>query len=773
MLRSIARIGLPLRYQNTPSIRNQIWCSGVWMETRVANYTSNVTPNESAHNPLMEMEEEFIKYADVKGEHVVPAVQWALADFKANIQKLENSLSTNPSLTWEDVMDEREKSAKKIGRVWGAVTHIHGVRDSVTFRKGYEAVLEEVVTAFSHYGQSQPLFKAYTTLAQSSTYSLSDTQKRVLDKAILDATHGGVGLDNEEDKSRFNAISVELSSLTTQFSQNVLDSTNAFRYIVTNHEQMKGVPQDLKLAMATAASKPFPPTDPTTDTQRDTPIDAEKGPWLLSLDFPVFGPFMQMCESAELREMLYKAYAHRASEFDVSKPSEEGKDSYDNAKIIKRILDLRREKAQLLGYDSYAELSLSTKMAKSLSAVNDLLDPLFQSCGPAAAADLEQLAKYARDNGHTGDLQLWDVSYWAEKQKQSLFGLTDEDLRPYFSFPTVLEGLFSLARDVFGIQITETELPSGVAWDEHVRLYEVCEGRQGAEEKVIAKFFLDPYSRPGVKRGGAWMDVCVGKSKSLNQNVPVAFLVCNQTSPLKDEGTANEAHSPSLLTFREVETLFHEFGHGLQHMLTTVDCGDASGINGVEWDAVELPSQMMENWCYERSTINSISKHHLTNEPLPESMFNELCRARTYMAGNMMLRQLLFSSIDLQLHSDNDKVAAVNPFEQWQKMCKEKNALPPLPTDRFLCSFSHIFAGGYSAGYYSYKWAEVLSQDAYGAFAEAKTAEAKKEVGLRFRDTVLSLGGSRDPMTVFETFRGRQPTTDALLDTYGLKVGNE
>ncbi|KNC80751.1 hypothetical protein SARC_06895 [Sphaeroforma arctica JP610] len=541
--------------------------------TKYRSYT-NAHTNVSvlSENPLVNLNDEFVKYARVKGEHVVPAVRWALDDFNTRINELETHINKNIEqgnpLTWEEVMDKREVAGTAIERVWGAVNHLKGVRDDSALRKAYDEVQGEVVSTFAAYGQSETLFKAYESIANQGggAATLTNTQRRVIDQAIRDATHAGVALQGEA-REKYKSINMELSNLTTQFSQNVVDSTNAFSLLITDSKQVEGVPANLRLSMATAALKK------NSSVADDARVgDADKGPWLLTLDATVFGPFMQTGTCAETREVLYKAYQHRASEFDAAKT--EGQ-NYDNAPIIKRILELRQEKAQMLGYDTYTDMSLAKKMAQNVTNVNDLLEPLFAASRPAAVKELAQLKEFAQQNGHNGDLQLWDVSYWAEKQKLALFGLTDEDLRPYFALPNVLDGMFDLANEIFSISISEAEMPEDVAWDKHVRLFEVKENREGsAKGTTIAKFFMDAFSRPGVKRGGAWMDTCVGKSKAQHHDVPVAFLVCNQTTPAQ-EG------QPSLMTFREVETLFHEFGHSLQHMLTTVDCGDAAGINGM------------------------------------------------------------------------------------------------------------------------------------------------------------------------------------------------
>jgi oligopeptidase A len=454
-----------------------------------------------------------------------------------------------------------------------------------------------------------------------------------------------------------------------------------------------------------------------------------------------------------LREQLYRAFISRASAGE-----------YDNTALIERILLLRQEEAKLLGFGSYAELSLANKMAPTVAAVEELLEELRRASYDAAVKDLEALKAFALSHGAIADADLkhWDISFWAERQREEKFAFNDEELRPYFPLPQVRDGLFGLAKRLFGVTIAAADGQAPV-WHEDVRYFQITD----AAGVAIAHFYLDPFSRPAEKRGGAWMDECIGRAKireanAIQTRLPVAYLVCNQTPPVDSK--------PSLMTFREVETLFHEFGHGLQHMLTQVDYPGAAGINNVEWDAVELPSQFMENWCYDRATLLGMSKHYETGESLPEHYYQKLLAARNYMSGSAMLRQVYFSKLDLELHyryhpGGNETVNQVR-----NRIAKTTTVLPPLPEDAFLCSFGHIFAGGYAAGYYSYKWAEVLSADAFAAFEEVglENEQAIAATGKRFRDTVLALGGSQPPMEVFKAFRGRQPSTQPLLRHSGL-----
>jgi oligopeptidase A len=630
----------------------------------------------------------------------------------------------------------------RLGFSWGIVGHLMGVKNSDVLRKAYEEVQAEVVAFGLRSGQSRPIYDALNALSESEAWpDLDEGQRRIVENLLRDARHTGVALEGEE-KERFNAIQQELSQLTTDFSNHVLDATDAFSLVLRDPGEMEGAPDSLRALAAQSARGAGEPG-----------ATSESGPWRLTLDHPSFAPFLEHGVRRDLREKLYRAYVTRASEGEL-----------DNGPLIERILALRVEEAKLLGYDSYAELSLASKMAPDVSTVSALLEDLRRASHAAAVQDLEDLGALAGERGlpESESLRNWDVAFWAERLREKRFDYSEEELRPYFPLPRVLDGLFSLAERLFGVHIEAADGEAGV-WHPDVRFFRVSD----EERRPIAAFFLDPYSRPGEKRGGAWMDECVSRSRSLARTaegvrLPVAYLVCNQAPPVNDQ--------PSLMSFGEVTTLFHEFGHGLQHMLTRVDHVLCSGIRNVEWDAVELPSQFMENWCYQRDILRELSAHVDTGEPLPDSLFEKLSAARTYRAGSDMLRQLYFAFTDLSLHDDYRPSGEESAFDVQRRIAETMTVLPPLAEDRFLCSFGHIFAGGYAAGYYSYKWAEVLSADAFGAFEEAgiDNLEQRRALGRRFRDTVLALGGSCPPMKVFELFRGRQPSPEALLRHSGL-----
>jgi oligopeptidase A len=519
----------------------------------------------------------------------------------------------------------------------------------------------------------------------------------------------------------------------------VLDATKAYALVITDPDDAEGFPPSLRRLTAQSYNDAKSPADPEA-----TP---EGGPWRITLDQPISGPFLKYCRNRDLREDVYRAFITRASA-----------GALDNAPLCQRILELRREQARLLGYETFAEVSLAEKMAPSAESVREMLETLRRAAWDAANRDMEEIHELAIATGETQELRHWDVAYWAERLRERKFQFTDEDLRPYFPHERVLEGLFGLIHRLFGVRIVpaDDEAPK---WHKDVRFFKIL----GESGEQVAAFYYDPYSRPENKRGGAWMDDCLSRRRTNGQlQVPVAHLVCNGTPPAGGK--------PALMTFREVETLFHEFGHGLQHMLTRVDYPDAAGISGIEWDAVELPSQFMENWCYHKPTVIGMTGHYETGEPLPDELYEKICAARTFRAGSDMLRQLTFGLTDMDLHTAFDPAGTESIFDVQRRVMERTSVLPMLPEDRFLCSFQHIFAGGYAAGYYSYKWAEVLSADAFGAFEEAglDNDAAVREVGRRFRDTVLALGGSRHPMDVFRDFRGRDLDPQALLRQYGL-----
>ena len=611
------------------------------------------------------------------------------------------------------------------------------VKNSPQLREAYEKMQPEIVKFYNKLSQSKPLYEAFKGIKKGAEWDkLEPAQKRIVESSIRDFELSGVGLSGEA-KERFNQIQLELAELSTKFSNNVLDATKAFKLKLIDKKDVEGLPPSALGLMAQTAK--------AEGNEDATP---ENGPWVVTLDYPSYIPFMKYATNRELREKLYKVFVSRASDGE-----------FDNRANIDRILELRKEKANILGFANFAELSLARKMAPDVAAVQQLQDELRVASYDAAVKEFEELKAFAGQ-----DLMNWDTTFWAEKQREAKFDFKEEELRPYFSLPRVLDGLFGLANRIFGVTISAADGKAPV-WQEDVRYFQIAD----ENGEAIAFFFLDPYSRPAEKRGGAWMNDCIGRAKmnvegQTETRLPVAYLTCNQTPPVDGK--------PSLMTFGEVTTLFHEFGHGLQHMLTTIDFSGAAGINNVEWDAVELPSQFMENWCYDRPTLFGMAKHYETGETLPEEYYQKLVAAKNYMSGSAMLRQLHFGMLDMELHSNYEPGGEETPSDVRDRLAKTTSVLPPIPEDNFLCAFGHIFAGGYAAGYYSYKWAEVLSADAFAAFEEAGLEDeaAVRSVGKRFKDTVLSLGGSLHPMEVFQTFRGREPQTEPLLRHSGLLV---
>jgi len=689
----------------------------------------------SDRNPL-HRDGELPRFDQLELADIEPGLRSLLRDLEADLARLEQTLEP----TWSGLIEPLEEIAERFAFAWGWVGHLMGVQNSEALRAVHAAMQPAVVAFGLRQAQSRPIFEGLEALRGGSEFeSLEPVQRRIVESLLREARHAGVGLP-EAERARFNEIQAELAELGTRFSNHVLDATRAFSWTLRSSEEIAGAPPSLRQLAAQNAREAGEPE-----------ATAEAGPWRITLDAPCLVPFLEHAQRRDLREQLYRAHVTRASEGEL-----------DNTPIIERILALRHEMARMLGFECYAALSLDSKMAPDVTAVDALLEDLRKTSLEAARGELESLSRFARERGHPGELALWDMAYWAERQREQLFDYSEEDLRPYFPLPRVLEGLFGLAGRLFGVTIEAADGEVSV-WHPDVRFFRV----RSESGEPVAAFFLDPYSRPGDKRGGAWMGECLGRRRRsrggrADLRLPVAYLVCNQAPPTSGR--------PALMSFREVETLFHEFGHGLQHMLTTVPHADAAGIAGIEWDAVELPSQFMENWCYHRETLLGMSRHVDTGEPLPEALFEKLEAARSYRAGTQMLRQVYFATLDLELHRGDPAGRGESIFEIQRRIAEHTTVVPPLPEDRFLCSFGHVFAGGYAAGYYSYKWAEVLSADAFSAFEEAGLDDpaAVSEIGGRFRDTVLALGGGVAPMEVFESFRGRPPSVAALLRHSGL-----
>ncbi|XP_062005634.1 probable cytosolic oligopeptidase A [Rosa rugosa] len=687
-------------------------------------------------NPLLR-DFDFPPFDVVDASHVRPGIRALLKKLESDLEELERTVEPN----WPKLVVPLEKIVDRLTVVWGVVNHLKAVRDSSELRAAVEEVQPEKMKFYLRLGQSKPIYNAFKAIQDSPDWkTLSDAQKRIVENQIKEAVLSGVALEDDK-REAFNKIEQERERLSEKFGENVLDATKKFEKLITDKKEIDGLPATaLGLAAQTAVSKGH------------ENATAENGPWVFTLDGPSFLSVMQHARNRSLREEIYRAYVTRASSGEL-----------DNTAIIDSILKLRLEKAKLLNYNNYAEVSMATKMA-TVEKAEELLEKLRSASWKAGVQDMEDLKNFCKsqDAPEADDLNHWDISFWSERLRESKFDINEEELRPYFSLPKVMDGLFSLANKIFGIDI---EPADGLApvWNNDVRFYRV----KDSSGDPIAYFYFDPYTRPSEKRGGAWMDEVLARSRVLSRDgtsprLPVAHMVCNQSPPVGDK--------PSLMTFREVETVFHEFGHALQHMLTKQDEGLVAGIRGVEWDAVELPSQFMENWCYHRDTLMSIAKHYESAETLPEEVFLKLLAARTFRAGSLSLRQIRFAIVDLKLHTDYIPGGSESIYDVDQRVSEKTQVIPPLPEDRFLCGFSHIFAGGYAAGYYSYKWAEVLSADAFSAFEDAglDNSKAVKETGSKFRETILALGGGKAPLDVFVEFRGREPSPEPLLRHNGL-----
>ena len=680
-----------------------------------------------AHDPLLQPVRH-PPFDRISVDTIVPAIRKLLADLGAEVTAIEASAGP----TWDATLAPLERIGERLGYAWGLVNHLGGVRSSAELRRAHETVQGDVVAFQMRLGQSRAIFDAMKALRDSG--GLDGARLRVLDRRIQAAELSGVGLDGA-DREDFNAIAKELDELDTKFENNVLDATKVWSMTLTGEADVEGLPETALRLYAKAAA------------------DAGEEGWRVTLDHPSYVPFIKNSPRRELRERLYRGFVTRAT------------GDLDNGPFIDRILELRKRMAKLLGFETYADLSLTTKMAPDVAAVRRLSEELRDACWSPALEDLEAMKALAREQGapEADDFKPWDAAFWSERLREKRFAYRDEELRPWLPLPRVLEGVFSLVERLFRVRIEEATgaVPT---WHEDVSFYRVL-GESGAE---IAAVYMDLYSRPAEKRGGAWFSGPVGRSREAAEagkpvRLPVGYLICNQMPPVGGR--------PSLMSFGEVTTLFHELGHGLQHMLTTVDEGLCSGIRNIEWDAVEIASQFMENWCYHPETLRSLSGHVDTGEPIPDELIEKILAAKTFQSGSQMIRQLRLGLVDLELHDTYDpENGAESVIDVANRIAERTSPIPPIPEDRFLNGFLHIFAGPYAAGYYSYKWAEVMSADAFAAFEEAGLDDqaAVAAVGLRYRDTILAQGGSRDPMEVFRDFRGREPTVDALLRHEGL-----
>ena len=677
------------------------------------------------NNPLLSNNTILPLFSKIKPEHIEPAITQLLEEARTVVK---THLQATTEYTWENLIEPLENAEDKLNKAWSPVSHMNAVVNTDELRLAYNACLPKLSDYSTEMGQNEQLFNAYKVIADSNKFATLDSaQKKIIQNALRDFRLSGVDLDNEK-KQRYKEISQELSRLASNYEENLMDATNAWSKVIRNEQDLAGLPPS---ALAQA---------------KQTAESQDQDGWMITLQFPSYQAIMTYADDRELRREHYEAYATRAS--DQASDNEQ----WDNSLLMEQILALRHEKAQLLGFNNYAELSLATKMAKQPEEVMNFLEDLADKSWRQARKDFADLQSFAKQYHGINNLQSWDLTYYSEKMRQHFYQLSQEEVKAYFPITRVLPGLFAVVEKLYGLQISE--ISDFDSWHPDVRFFQIHD-----EFGVLrGKFYFDLYARTK-KRGGAWMDDCVGRKKINDQiQTPIAYLTCNFTPPTSTE--------PSLLSHDDVTTLFHEFGHGLQHMLTKIDYLGVSGINGVEWDAVELPSQFMENWCWEQEALALISGHYQTGEPLPDTLFNKMLAAKNFQAGMMTVRQLEFSLFDFRIHKDYDPEKGARIYPILEQVRAQVAVINPPKFNRFAHSFSHIFAGGYAAGYYSYKWAEVLSSDAFSLFEEKGIFNP--ETGKLFLTTILETGGSEDAMALFIKFRGRKPTIDALLKHNGI-----
>ena len=684
-------------------------------------------------NPLLDFSG-LPRFDAVQPEHVAPAIRRLLEENRTLIGTLA---APETPTTWDEFVQPMLDAGERLSRAWGIVGHLHSVNDVPPWREAYNALLPEVSSFYAELGQNLALFAKFRQLAQGDEFpGLSAARRRIIENDLRDFRLSGAELP-EERKPRFKEIQEELSALGAKFSENLLDATNAHAEWIEDEADLAGLPEDAKAAARESAAKDGD--------------DARRAGWKFSLHAPSYMPVMQFCDNRALRERMYRAYATRASEF--------GKVELDNGPLINRILALRDEEAAMLGFASYAEVSLATKMADTPAQVAAFLRDMAQKARPFAERDVAELRDFAGKELGLAKLESWDIAWASEKLKQQRYSFSDDEVKQYFPEHKVLAGLFRVIESLFAVQLQADEAP---AWHPDVRFFRI--EREG---RLIGRFYLDLYARD-TKRGGAWMDEAVTRRRIINGvQTPVAYLNCNFPGPV-GEGTQMR---PATFSHDDVITLFHECGHGLHHLLTEVDELPVSGIHGVEWDAVELPSQFMENYCWEWDVLTGMTAHAETGEPLPRALYDRMIAAKNFQSGLFTLRQAEFALFDLLLHAAPEGRKAF--MDLLAEVRAEVAVLLPPEWNRFPQSFSHIFAGGYAAGYYSYKWAEVLSADAYEAFEEAAKdcgSTLDRETGERFWREILAVGGSRPALDSFRAFRGREPRPDALLRHSGMAV---
>ena len=676
-------------------------------------------------NPLLQ-NTSLPQFSKIKPKHIKPAVEEAIANCKNTIADV---LANNTPFTWANLVAPIDEVDDVLGKLWSPISHMNSVVNSDELRDAYESCLPLLSEYGTFVGQHAGLFAAYQQLSASDEFSqLNTAQQKVITNALRDFKLSGIAL-NSQDQKRYGEISARLSELSSTFGNNILDATHAFNVNITDEKELSGLPASAKEAAKALAEA------------------QEKSGWLFTLDIPSYLPVMTYCDNQALREKMYRAYVTRASEIGPNAGE------YDNSPIMSELLALRHELANLLGFDSFAEKSLATKMANNSNEVIGFLEDLAVKSKAQGEQDLVEVTAFAKQNFAQSDLQAWDLPYYSEKLKQERYAISDEELRPYFPESKVVAGLFEVVHRLFGLTISERKDVD--TWHKDVKFFDVLDKNQ----QLRGSFYFDLYARAH-KRGGAWMDDCVGRRELANGDIqyPVAYLTCNFNGPVGDK--------PALFTHDEVVTLFHEFGHGIHHMLTQINAAGVSRINGVPWDAVELPSQFLENWCWQPEALAFISGHYQTDESLPQDMLDKMLAAKNFQSAMQMIRQLEFSLFDFKMHAQYSPEKG-DEIQQVLNQVRDDYAVFKAPEfNRFQHSFGHIFGGGYAAGYYSYKWAEVLSADAFSRFEEEGIFN--QTVGHDFLSNVLEMGGSKEPSELFKAFRGREPSIDALLRHSGI-----
>ncbi|MEQ1533669.1 MAG: M3 family metallopeptidase [Sideroxydans sp.] len=704
-----------------------------------------MTTHTKLANPLLNFSG-LPRFAEIKPDHVAPAIEQLLDENRALITRL---LADDSLPTWDTFVRPMEDANERLGRAWGPVGHLNAVMNSPELRDAYNSTLPKITAYYAELGQNLALFQKFKALRNSAEFAgLSAARKKIIENELRDFRLGGAELPDDK-KTRYLAVQERQSELSSRFSDNILDATNEYTLVIENRGELDGLPEDV------------------LQTAREAAQAAEKTGWLFTLKAPSYLPVMQFADNRDLREKMYRAYATRASDLlpDGSKRTEHPQGvgrgctaaeaatttHLDNTPLMDEIVTLRAEEAQLLGFKNFGELSLAAKMAETPQQVVDFMRELAQRARPFAEKDLVELREFAATKLDIQDMRSWDVAYASEKLREQRYAFSEQEVKQYFPEDAVMAGLFKLVETLFGLQIKPAQAP---VWHESVRFFDI----RDAKDNLIGQFYFDLYARNS-KRGGAWMDDVITRRRLDNKiQTPVAYLNCNFSAPVGGK--------PAVFTHDEVQTLFHEFGHGLHHLLTEVEDLGVSGINGVEWDAVELPSQFMENFCWEWDVLQGMTRHADTNEKLPRALFDKMLAAKNFQSGLATLRQIEFAVFDMLMHSNFNVGQGKTILQLLDEVRAEVAVLIPPEFNRFPQSFSHIFSGGYSAGYYSYKWAEVLSADAYSLFEEHGVLNP--EIGARFRAEVLAMGGARPAMESFTAFRGRAPSIDALLRHNGL-----